>query len=154
MTLASVNVGDVAPDFTVTADGDHPVNLSDFRGKTVVLYFYPKDDTPGCTKEACGFRDAQATLQARNAVVIGVSVDGGKSHARFKEKYALPFPLAADEDKTIVGRYGVWVEKRNYGKTYMGTERTTFVIDQRGKVAKVFRKVKVDGHVQAVLDAL
>ena len=146
--------GDPAPDFTATTDAGGRVSLSDFRGKKVVLYFYPKDDTPGCTKEACAFRDDIAAFEAKNTVVLGVSTDGEASHRRFKHKYALPFPLIADEDKAVVHAYGVWREKKNYGRAYMGTVRSTFIIDEQGAVARVFDNVKVNGHAQAVLDAL
>ena len=146
--------GAPAPDFTATTDAGDRVSLADYRGKKVVLYFYPKDDTPGCAKEACAFRDDLAAFEAKNAVVLGVSTDGEASHRRFKQKYALPFPLIADEDKAVVQAYGVWREKKNYGRVYMGTVRSTFIIDEQGAVARVFDNVKVNGHAQAVLDAL
>ncbi|MDE2766129.1 MAG: thioredoxin-dependent thiol peroxidase [Chloroflexota bacterium] len=146
--------GDPAPDFTATTDAGDRVSLSNFRGKKVVLYFYPKDDTPGCTKEACAFRDDIAAFDAKNAIVLGVSTDGEASHRRFKQKHALSFPLIADEDKAVVQAYGVWREKKNYGRVYMGTVRSTFIIDEQGAVARVFDNVKVNGHAQAVLDAL
>ncbi len=146
--------GDPAPDFTALTDAEERVSLLGYRGKKVVLYFYPKDDTPGCTKEACAFRDDLAAFEAKNAVVLGVSTDGAASHRRFKHKHTLPFPLIADEDKAIVQAYGVWREKKNYGRVYMGTVRSTFIIDEQGAVARVFDNVKVNGHAQAVLDAL
>ena len=146
--------GDKAPDFTATDDAGNTVTLKDFHGKNVVLYFYPKDMTLGCTKEACDFRDNLAHIRRKNAVVLGVSPDGEKSHTKFKAKYELPFALLADEDKKISTDYGVWQEKSMYGRKYMGIVRTTFVIDKRGKIAKIFSKVKVLGHVKAVLDTL
>lgn len=130
------------------------VRLSDFKGQKVVLYFYPKDDTPGCTKEACSFRDGMSAIKQRGAAVLGVSVDPVKSHEKFKTKYRLNFPLLSDADKKVVQAYGVWKEKSMYGRTYMGTERTTFIIDEKGKIAKIFPKVSVDGHLDEVLAAL
>jgi peroxiredoxin Q/BCP len=152
--MAALKVGSKAPDFTVLNDAGEKVKLSSFKGQNVVLYFYPKADTPGCTKEACGFRDAFPNLGAANALVLGVSPDPVKAVAKFKAKYNLPFALLADEDHAVAEKYGVWVEKSMYGKTYMGVERTTFVINGDGKIAKIFPKVKVDGHTQEVLDAL
>lgn len=150
----SVEVGSPAPDFTLPADGGASVTLSAFRGRPVILYFYPKDDTSGCTKEACGFRDLFPDFSSADAVVIGVSKDGVKSHDKFKEKYQLPFSLVADEDTTLAQAYGVWVEKSMYGRKYMGMDRATFLIDQEGVVRQVWRKVKVTGHVEAVLKAV
>ncbi len=149
-----LNVGDKAPEFKGTTDSGEEVSLKDFTGKKVVLYFYPKDDTPGCTREACSFRDNIGRVQEKNAVVVGVSVDSVKSHQKFKEKYDLPFPLISDPDKELVQSYGVWKEKTNYGRKYMGTERTTVVIDEQGRIAKIFNNVKVDGHTDKVLEAL
>lgn len=149
-----LNEGDKAPDFTVKDEMGNTVSLKDFRGKNVVLYFYPKDMTLGCTKEACDFRDNLARVKHKDAVVLGVSPDGEKSHTKFKAKYELPFTLLADEDKKISTDYGVWQEKSMYGRKYMGIVRTTFVIDKQGKIAKIFPKVKVLGHVDAVLKAL
>lgn len=146
--------GDVAPDFTLPTDGGDSISLSALKGKPVVLYFYPKDDTPGCTKEACGFRDAQADFSSIGATVIGVSKDSVAKHDKFKAKYELNFPLAADEDGTVCEAYGTWVEKSMYGRKYMGIDRATFLIDADGKLAKIWRKVKVPGHVEAVLAAL
>lgn len=146
--------GDKAPDFTAKDDAGNTVSLKDFRGKNVVLYFYPKDMTLGCTKEACDFRDNLVRLKHKDAVVLGVSPDGEKSHTKFKVKYELPFTLLADEDKKISTDYGVWQEKSMYGRKYMGIVRTTFVIDKHGKIAKIFPKVKVLGHVDAVLKVL
>ncbi|MEE2727929.1 MAG: peroxiredoxin, partial [Candidatus Latescibacterota bacterium] len=127
---------------------------SDFKGQKVVLYFYPKDDTPGCTKEACGFRDAQDDYMEANAVVIGVSPDSEKSHQRFRDKYDLPFLLLADPERQAIEGYDVWKEKNMYGKKYMGVERSTFIIDEDGILLEILRKVKVDGHVQSVLASL
>lgn len=149
-----VEEGKPAPPFTLPTDGGETVSLEDLRGKPVVLYFYPKDDTPGCTAQACGIRDAWTEFQAAGAVVLGVSPDGEASHAKFREKYDLPFPLLADTDHAVADAYGVWGEKSMYGKTYMGVDRSTFVIDADGNVAKVFRKVKPDEHADQVLGAL
>jgi len=149
-----LEVGEDAIDFTLARDGGGEVRLSDFKGKPVVLYFYPKDDTTGCTKEACGFRDALPDFQKLDAEIIGVSPDSVKKHDKFKEKYDLPFILAADEEKQVVQEYGVWVEKSMYGRKYMGVERSTFLIDANGKIKQSWRKVKVPGHVEAVLKAL
>ena len=140
-----LTVGDRAPEFTAATDAGQPVSLKDFRGKKVVLYFYPKDDTPGCTKEACSFRDNHRAVLASGAVVLGVSTDSVDSHMKFKQKYDLPFPLVSDHDQKIVNAYGVWQEK---------TVRTTFVIDEHGKISHIFPSVKVDGHVDEVLTAL
>ncbi len=149
----SVAEGAKAPDFTLPADGEGTVSLKNFKGKPVVLYFYPKDDTSGCTKEACGFRDALPDFSRLEAAVIGVSRDSVKSHDKFKAKHGLNFTLAADEDGKICEAYGTWVEKSMYGRKYMGIERATFLIDGAGKIRKVWRKVKVPGHVDEVLAA-
>jgi peroxiredoxin Q/BCP len=149
-----LKVGQKAPDFTTVDDSGQTVKLSDFKGKKVVLYFYPKDDTPGCTKEACAFRDGISEIRSRGAVVLGVSTDSVESHKKFKNKYELNFPLLADTDKKIVDAYGTWKEKSMYGKSYMGIERTTFLIDKQGKIARIFPKVKVDEHYEEVLEAL
>ena len=149
-----VKEGSPAPDFTLTSDSGEQVSLESLRGRPVVLYFYPKDDTPGCTTQACGIRDAWDEFERAGAVVLGVSPDDEASHARFREKYELPFPLLADTAHATAEDYGVWVEKKNYGKTYMGVERSTFVIDVDGKVAKVMRRVKPDRHAEEVLAAL
>ena len=151
---AELKVGQKAPEFRAPDDTGKIVALSDLRGKKVVLYFYPKDDTPGCTKEACSFRDGIAQIKKKGAVVLGVSPDSVGSHQKFKEKFTLNFPLLADPDKRIVQAYGVWKEKSMYGKKYMGVERTTFVIDEEGRIARVFPKVQVDGHYDEVLAAL
>jgi peroxiredoxin Q/BCP len=149
-----VEEGKEAPDFELTSDEGRTVRLSDFRGKPVVLYFYPKDDTPGCTTQACAIRDSYDELTERGAVVLGVSPDRETSHVKFKEKYGLPFTLLADPDHDAAEKYGTWVEKRNYGKTYMGMERSTFLIDSEGRVARIMRRVKPDTHVDEVLAAL
>jgi peroxiredoxin Q/BCP len=148
-----IDVGDKAPDFTLPADGGGTVSLKALKGKKVILYFYPKDDTPGCTTEACGFRDALPDFRKAKAEIVGVSRDSVKRHDNFKAKYELPFTLGSDEDGAVCEAYGVWVEKVNYGRKYMGIERSTFLIDEKGKVAAVWRKVRVKGHVDAVLDA-
>ena len=150
-------VGDFAPDFTLAADDGADVTLSSLRGRPVVLYFYPKDDTSGCTTQACGFRDAFPRFTAGEAVILGVSPDPVRSHANFRAKYDLPFPLLADVGHAVAARYGVWAEKRMYGRTYWGNLRTTFVVDRDGRVAHVFERVKPEGHadeVAAALDAL
>ncbi|MCR9218716.1 MAG: thioredoxin-dependent thiol peroxidase [Alphaproteobacteria bacterium] len=150
----AISEGDAAPDFTMATDGGGSVSLADLKGQWVVLYFYPRDDTPGCTKEACGFRDSIAEFEGLNAKVIGVSRDSVAKHDKFKAKYDLPFTLAADEDGAVCEAYGVWVEKTMYGKKSMGIERSTFLIDPTGKIAKLWRKVKVPGHVDAVRESL
>ena len=149
-----IEEGQPAPDFTLLDQEGKAVTLSALRGKPVVLYFYPKDDTPGCTTEACAFRDAEADYRAAGAKVLGVSPDDVKSHGKFAAKHNLRFPLLADTETKACQLYGVWKEKSMYGKTYMGVERTTVLIDGRGVVRKVFPKVKVSGHSDAVLDAL
>ena len=146
--------GDKAPEFTVKDDQGNSVTLKDLRGKKVVLYFYPKDDTPGCTKEACDFRDNLGRIHRKDAIVLGVSPDSEKKHQKFKTKYELTFPLLADEDKKIVTDYDVWKEKSMYGRKYMGVVRTTFIIDEQGRIAKIFPKVSVTGHVEEVMNAL
>ena len=149
-----IEEGKPAPDFELTSDSGEQVKLSDFRGKPVVLYFYPKDDTPGCTTQACAIRDAWGEFERAGAVVLGVSPDNEASHVKFKEKFGLPFALLADTEHTTAEDYGVWVEKTYAGKTYMGVERSTFVIDKDGIVAKELRKVKPDTHADDVLAAL
>ena len=146
--------GDKAPPFTAATGDGRTVSLSDFKGKQVVLYFYPKDDTPGCTKEACGFRDHSKALEKAGAVVLGVSADPVPSHRKFAEKYKLPFPLLADEDKKIVNAYGVWGEKTFLGKKYMGIHRVTFLIGPDGCIKKIWSKVSPEGHAQEVREAL
>ena len=149
----SIEIGGKAPDFTLSTDGNGKVTLSKLRGQKVVLYFYPKDDTTGCTAEACGFRDSFPKFGKVEAAVIGISKDSVASHDKFKKKYELPFTLASDADGKVCEAYGVWVEKSMYGKKYMGIERATFLIDEKGAVRGVWHKVKVPGHVDAVLAA-
>ena len=149
-----IEEGTKAPEFELTSDEGETVSLEGLRGTPVVLYFYPRDDTPGCTAQACGIRDAWKDFQEAGAVVLGVSPDGEASHATFKEKYGLPFPLLADTDHAVSEAYGVWGEKSMYGKTYMGVNRTTFVIGADGTVERVFEKVKPAEHADQVLDVL
>lgn len=149
-----IEPGKKAPAFTLLSDTGEKVSLSSLKGRKVVLYFYPKDNTSGCTREACDFRDNIALVKKSGAVVIGVSPDSVKSHTGFKEKYTLPFTLLSDEGKEMLEAYGVWKEKSMYGRTYMGVERTTVIIDSAGRVARIFPKVKVEGHVAEVLAAL
>jgi peroxiredoxin Q/BCP len=149
-----IEEGKKAPAFTLASDEGNKVKLSDLKGSPVVLYFYPKDDTPGCTKEACAFRDRKEELKKLGAVVLGVSPDDVASHAKFREKYELNFPLLADADHKIADKYGAWREKNMYGKKSMGIQRSTFLIDAEGRVAKVWKRVKVDGHDTQVLQAL
>jgi peroxiredoxin Q/BCP len=149
----SVDAGQAAPDFDLPTDGGGRVRLKDFLGRTVVLYFYPKDDTSGCTKEATGFAEAYADFKAAGAEVIGVSKDSIASHDKFKAKYQLTFPLGSDEDGRVVEAYGTWVEKSMYGRKYMGIDRSTFLIDGSGTIRQAWRKVKVPGHVDEVLAA-
>lgn len=150
----SLKPGDKAPEFTAPNQDGKNVSLSDFRGKHVVLYFYPRDDTPGCTKEACGFRDVWAQFAKKGAVVVGVSTDSVKAHAKFVAKFKLPFVLVSDEDKRIVQAYGVWGEKRFMGRKYQGTHRVTFLIDPEGKIKRVWPGVKPEEHAQEVLAAI
>ena len=152
--MSNLHMGDTAPDFTATTDSGATLRLSDLRGKRAVLYFYPKDDTPGCTTQACGFRDSYPVIEEKNAVVLGVSPDGVKSHQKFKTKFDLPFTLIVDEDHTIAEAYGVWVEKSMYGKQYMGIERSHFVIDEQGVIVDAQVKVKPDDSVAKALAAL
>lgn len=147
-------VGSVAPDFTLTGDDGSTVRLSDLRGQRVVLYFYPKDDTPGCTTQACGFRDNYVEIAEKNAVVFGISPDGVKSHVKFRTKFDLPFRLLADEDHQVAERYGVWGEKSMYGKTYFGIIRSHFVVDEEGRIADVRYHVSPEVSVQGALAAL
>lgn len=146
--------GDTAPDFSAATNGDGKISLADFKGQNVILYFYPKDDTPGCTKEACGFRDGFSEFKKRGAIVLGVSPDSVKSHDKFVEKFKLPFPLLADEDKKIVEAYGVWGEKTFMGRKYMGTHRVTFLIGGDGRIKKIWPQAKPDEHPAEVLAAL
>lgn len=150
----ALKTGDKAPDFerpAVTADGETTVRLADFQGRKLVLYFYPKDDTPGCTKEACSFRDMSAEFEKKNAAILGVSTDSPKSHGKFIGKYTLPFPLVSDEDRSMSEAYGVWNQKSLYGRIFFGIERTTFVIDENGMIERIYPKVKVSGHIEKVL---
>jgi len=149
-----LQVGDKPPDFSLPDQDGKTVSLKSLKGKQVVLYFYPKDDTPGCTKEACGFRDSWSAIEKANTVVLGVSMDDAESHQKFIKKYSLPFTLLCDEDGTVSKAYGVYKKKNMYGKIYWGIERSTFIIDETGKLKAVFRKVKVDGHIAEVQAAL
>lgn len=152
--MAELKVGSKAPDFTALTDAGEKLKLSSLKGRKVVLYFYPKADTPGCAKEACGFRDEMPGFAGADAVILGVSPDPVRAVAKFKQKYSLPFTLLADEDHAVAEKYGVWVEKSMYGKTYMGVARTTCIINAEGKIAAIFPKVKVEGHSAEVLAAL
>ena len=155
MAVKELKVGDPAPDFRLPSTEGREIALKEFRGKkNVVLYFYPKDDTPGCTKEACSFRDERPKFGKKDAVILGVSFDDLESHKKFAGKYKLPFPLLSDADKKVAEAYGVYKEKSMYGRTYMGIERSTFVIDKDGTIAQIYRKVKVDGHGDEILEAL
>lgn len=149
-----LKIGEKAPDFTAVTDTGAEISLSSLRGKKVVLYFYPRDNTPGCTTEACDFRDRAEALAAKDAVVLGVSTDTVASHEKFKAKHALPFTLLADPERELVSAYGVYQEKKQYGRSFMGTVRTTFVIDEGGTITSVFEKVKVKDHADAVLASL
>lgn len=152
--MAEIKEGNKAPSFSLPSTEGKRVSLKDLAGKNVVLYFYPKDDTPGCTREACQFRDSLPDLESANAVVLGVSPDSLGSHEKFQKKYKLPFTLLSDEDHSVAEKYGVWREKKNYGRTYMGIVRSTFIIDREGRLSKIFSNVKVDGHAEKVLEAL
>ncbi len=149
-----LNEGDLAPDFELATDGGGSLKLSDLLGKRIVLYFYPKDDTSGCTKQACGFRDNQAALTGKNAIVIGVSPDGVASHDRFRDKYELNFPLLSDPDHSVANAYGAWGKKKMYGREYEGVLRSTFVIDADGRIEKVYTKVKAAENARQVLEDL
>lgn len=152
--MSELKIGDTAPDFTLPRNGSGDINLASLQGKAVVLYFYPKDDTSGCTAQAIDFSAMGADFQAANAVVIGISPDSIKSHDKFAAKHALTVMLASDEERNVLETYGVWKEKSMYGKKYMGVERTTYLVAPDGKIAKIWNKVKVPGHAQAVLDAI
>lgn len=149
--MAHTEIGQEAPDFTLAASNGEQVSLHDFRGKNVVLYFYPKDNTPGCTKESCDFRDKMEEFTAKDTVILGISKDDLKSHDKFIQKYNLPFLLLSDTEAEVSTLYGVYKLKKNFGKEYMGIERSTFIIDKEGRLAKEYRKVKVDGHVDEAL---
>ena len=148
-----IDIGQAAPDFNLPTDDGKTLSLSSLKGKKVVLYFYPKDDTPGCTKESCEFRDNLPNFSGVNAQIIGISRDDTASHVKFKNKFGLNFPLVSDLDGKVCEAYGTWVEKSMYGKKYMGIERSTFLIDEKGNLQKIWRKVSVDGHAQEVLNA-
>jgi len=150
--MSELKAGDTAPDFSVPTDGGGTVSLSDFKGRKLILYFYPKDDTPGCTTESCDFRDNLSRFNALKINVLGISKDSVKKHDKFKEKYKLNFPLLSDENSTFCEDYGVWVEKSMYGRKYMGIERSTFLIDEQGVICHIWRKVKVTNHVKDVLE--
>jgi thioredoxin-dependent peroxiredoxin len=150
----ALDIGDKAPEFTLPTDGDGSVSLGKLKGKKVVLYFYPKDDTSGCTAEACAFRDMFPRFKKMDATVIGISHDSVASHDKFKKKYELPFTLASDAQGKVTEKYGVWVQKSMYGRKYMGIERATFLIDEKGKIEQVWHKVKVPGHADEVLKAV
>ena len=146
-------IGRTAPDFTLPSTTGENISLKQYKGKkTVILYFYPKDETPGCTREACDFRDHTAEFEKHNTVILGVSTDNLESHQHFIEKHKLPFPLLVDEDATVSKMFGVYKQKNLYGKKYMGIERTTFVVDKTGRIAQIYPKVKVDGHIQDLLE--
>jgi len=149
-----IKAGDKAPTFSLPSGDGTTLSLKNFKGKKVILYFYPKDNTSGCSKEACSFQENLSALKKKGAVLLGVSADGVGSHAKFASKYNLSFPLLSDEKKEILKAYGVWKEKSMYGRKYMGIERTTVVIDERGTIAHIFPKVKVEGHTKEVLDLL
>lgn len=151
--MSTLKIGAKAPDFKLPTDGGGEIKLSGLKGQKVVLYFYPKDDTPGCTTESCGFRDNLSAFNKMNVQVIGISKDSVARHDKFKAKYDLNFPLASDENSDVCEKYGVWTEKSMYGKKYFGIERSTFLIDEQGKIAQIWRKVKVPGHVEDVRDA-
>ncbi|MDE0558463.1 thioredoxin-dependent thiol peroxidase [Algoriphagus sp. NF] len=147
----SLEVGQMAPDFEAKIESGETIKLSDFKGKKVILYFYPKDNTPGCTAQACNLRDNYEALQKAGYVVLGISSDSEKSHQKFIEKQSLPFSLISDEDKTVHELYGTWVEKSMYGRKYMGTARTTFVIDEEGKIEEIIEKVKTKDHTAQII---
>lgn len=149
-----LNIGDLAPDFILKSQDGVDISLKDFRGKKVVLYFYPKDMTPGCTKEACSFRDNYENILRKNAVIIGISADSVERHKKFKEKYDLQFDLLSDDKKIVSKLYGVWKQKKFMGKKYMGIERTTFIINENGKILEIFRKVNVQNHSEEVIKHL
>lgn len=153
-SVQELKEGDMAPDFELPSSSGRPVKLSSFRGKNVVLYFYPEDDTPGCTREACAFRDNLPKFENLDAVILGVSKDSLGSHKKFIDKYSLNFTLLSDDKLEAHKLYDTWREKNNYGRTYWGTERSTFVIDQKGRIKKIYRRVKVDGHDSEVLETL
>ena len=150
----TLSIGDIAPNFTLPTDGEAEITLSSLQGQKVVLYFYPKDDTPGCTKESCSFNENLSVLKNMNVQVIGLSKCAVKKHDKFKAKYDLNFPLASDENSDVCEQYGTWIEKSMYGRKYMGIDRSTFLIDENGKIEALWRKVKVLGHVQDVIETI
>lgn len=152
--MAELKIGDKAPDFKLPASGGETFKLSELKGQPVIVYFYPKDDTSGCTKEACSFTENIAAFNRIKAKIVGISKDSIESHEKFIKKYGLKFPLASDEDGKVCEKYGTWIEKSMYGRKYMGIDRATFLIDEQGRIAQIWRKVKVPGHVEEVLDAL
>ena len=152
--MTTINTGDQAPDFTLQTDTDQPWTLSNQRGKKVILYFYPKDNTPGCTKEACDFRDQFQTLKKKDVEIIGISKDSAKAHTKFKEKHALPFTLLVDDNADVCQAYGVIDKKSLFGKTFLGIQRSTFLIDEKGILRAIWRKVKVPGHVEQIIHEL
>ncbi len=149
-----LKIGDKAPDFSLLSDSGKKFSLKNLKGHKIILYFYPKDNTSGCTKEACDFRDSIKTFENKETVILGISKDSIESHKNFKSKYNLPFALLSDEEGQMVNDYGVWKEKSMYGKKYMGIERTTFLIDEKGKIKEIWNKVKVPGHVQDIISKL
>ena len=151
---SNVTLGEKAPEFSLLSDAGEEISLGSFKGRTVVLYFYPKDDTPGCTREACEFRDLFPRFNRRKAVILGISPDSPRKHANFKRKYSLPFTLLSDKDHKVAERYGLWVEKTFWGRKYMGVERTTFIIGPSGRIEKIFAKVNPEGHAAEVQAAL
>lgn len=152
--MAEINIGDLAPNFTLPKDGSGEINLESLRGKNIVLYFYPKDDTSGCTNQAIQFSEKKDELESKNAIIIGVSKDSIRSHDKFKTKYDLKIDLLSDEELSVANAYGTWVEKSMYGRKYMGMDRSTFLIDENGKIKKIWRKVKIPGHIDDVIKAI
>ena len=152
--MVELTVGCKAPAFTLPIDGGGKISLSEMTGEKVIIYFYPKDDTPGCTQESCDFRDNLTAFKKSGAIIVGISKDSVARHDKFKKKFKLNFPLASDEDGKVCEKYGVWTQKSMYGKKYMGIERSTFLVDEKGKIARIWRKVKVAGHADEVLSAL
>lgn len=152
--MTQLTEGSKAPDITLPTDGGGTVRLSDYKGQKLLVYFYPKDDTSGCTKESCSLSENIKSFEKLDCAIIGISKDSVKSHDKFKAKYDLKFPLGSDQDSDVCERYGVWVEKSMYGRKYMGIERTTFLIDEQGKIQKIWNKVKVDGHTDEILEEL
>ncbi len=152
--MAEINIGDLAPNFTLPKDGSGEINLESLRGKNIVLYFYPKDDTSGCTNQAIQFSEKKDELESKNAIIIGVSKDSIRSHDKFKTKYDLKIDLLSDEELSVANAYGTWIEKSMYGRKYMGMDRSTFLIDENGKIKKIWRKVKIPGHIDDVIKAI